>query len=52
MVVVELDLECVLLPCIPLYVQAILHGKICKARKGEGEETRLKKGAILTGIDF
>lgn len=44
MVVAGLDLECILLPCI----QAIIHGKICKARKGEGEKRHLKKGAILT----
>lgn len=36
-----------------LYVQAILHGKICKARKGEGEKRWLKKeGAILIGVSF
>lgn len=52
MVVVDLDLECILLPCIPLYVRVILHGKICKARKGEGEKRHLKKDAILTGVSF
>lgn len=54
MVVVDLDLESILLPCVTcmLYVQVILHGKICKARKGEGENRRLKKSAFLTGDSF
>lgn len=44
MVVVDLHLECILLPYIAFYVQAILYGK---AREGRRVKEVFKKSAIL-----